>query len=95
MEEGVGVGEGVEAGEDITLSLCVPCEFLSFRLRNLLIVLILDQVCQKKVGRSRLGCMYSGPLPDNPHATALRRESRGCRQWAMNTQVIAVKIILN
>ena len=41
VEEGVGVGEGVKAGEDITLSLCVPCEFLSFRLRNLLMVLML------------------------------------------------------
>ena len=59
MEEGVGVGEGVEAGEDITLSLCVPCECLSFRLRNLLIVLMLGQVRQNKVRGSRLGCMYS------------------------------------
>ena len=43
VEEGVGVGEGVKAGEDITLSLCVPCEFLSFRLRNLLMVLMLGK----------------------------------------------------
>ena len=45
VEEGVGIGEGVE---DITLSLCVPCECLSFRLRNLLIVLMLGQVLQDK-----------------------------------------------
>ena len=63
MEEGVGVGEGVKAGEEITLSLCVPCECLSFRLRNLLIVLMLGQVTQDKVpaavdmreSRSRVG----------------------------------------
>lgn len=47
VEEAVGVGEGVEAGEDITLSFCVPCECLSFRLRNLLIVLMLGQVYQQ------------------------------------------------
>lgn len=70
VEEEVGVGEGVEAGEDITLSLCVPCECLSFRLRNLLMVLMLGQVYQSKGGRSRLGCMYSGLLPDNPHKSA-------------------------
>ena len=45
MVKGVWAGEGVEAGEDITLSLCVPWEDLSFRLRNLLIVLMLNQVC--------------------------------------------------
>lgn len=52
MEEGVGVGEGAEAGEDITLSLCVPCECLSFRLRNLLIVLMLDQGVTNKLAEA-------------------------------------------
>lgn len=82
MEEGVGVGEGVEAGEDITLSLCVPCECLSFRLRNLLIVLMLGQVLQDKApaavelrkSRSRLECIYSGLMPDNPRESASGRD---------------------
>ena len=49
MEIGVGIGEGVGAGEDITLSLSAPRESLSFRLRNLLIVLMVDRVVPKKL----------------------------------------------
>lgn len=97
MREGVGVGEGVE---DITLSFCVPCECLSFRLRNLLIVLMLDQVLQDKApaavhlteGRSGLGCIYLGALLDNSHESALGRGRKGNGRAGMNPRLNSIAI---
>ena len=84
MEEGIGIGEGVE---DITLSFGVPCECLSFRLRNLLIVLMLGQVLQDK-------SLCSGFIEEKGGAASDASIRKRCltiltnRLWDVNVRVV-------